>query len=169
MEFKDVLHQLEQSKEFVAWRKDHEQSFLAHGFLLLDEANKDSWQIGYYNHDGTMTTFVASENHVEVIPDQEVLRSDHDILPLQEKEVVFGVEDVLKKGREYHHLHHPREVVLKQFFILQEAPTGALYNLTFFFQSMKTLNMKFSATTGELLSHSFQSLMEFDKGPQATS
>lgn len=163
MEFKDILHSLEKSKEFVAWRKNHDESFLAHGFLLLDEANKDDWQIGYYNPDGTMTTFVASEKHVEVIPDQEVLRSDTDILPLQPKEVVFTVEDVLKKGREYHQLHHPREVVLKQFFILQESPTGAIYNLTFFFQSMKTLNMKFSATTGELVSHSLQSLMEFDK------
>ena len=166
MEFPHVIKSLQQKKEFKEWHKDHAKSILAHGFLLLDEANKDDWQVGYYNEDGTITTFVTSEHHVEIIPNQEVLRSDHDILALRPDHVVFPVAELLKKAREYHQLHYPRETVLKQFFIIQEAPTDAIYNLTFFFQSMKTLNLKFSAVTGELLSDSYQSLMEFDKKPE---
>ncbi|MBI4145167.1 PepSY domain-containing protein [Candidatus Woesearchaeota archaeon] len=163
MELKDVLRTLEQSKEYSAWRKEHAKSFLAHAFLLLDEANKDTWQLGYYNPEDTITTFVVSAKYVEIIPDQEILRSDNAILELKPEDVVIGHESALKTAKEQHVLQHPREIPLKTFFIIQNNEGKAIYNITYFFQSMKTLNLKIDAKDGKLLSQSFQTLMEFDK------
>ncbi|MBI4151094.1 PepSY domain-containing protein [Candidatus Woesearchaeota archaeon] len=160
MEFKDALMHLEKSKEFVSWRKEH-KGFLAHAFKLLDDANADTWQLGYYDG-STITTFVVSARFIEVIPDQEILRSEHAIEELDVTHVKISSEDALKTAREFHQLHHPREMTLKQFFIIQKLPSGVVYNVTFFFQSMKTLNVKIDAASGKVVQHSFQSLMEMD-------
>ena len=164
MELKDVLQHLGKAAEFVEWRKGHAESYLAHAFVLLDEANKDAWHIGYFTPEtDRMTTFIVSLRHIEVVPDQEILRSEQAILELNPADVTLGHEAALKKAEEYHHLHHPREIPLKKFFILQSLDGKAVYNITFFFQSMKTLNLKLSAADGHAVSHSFQTLMEFDR------
>jgi len=164
MELKGILEKLHQSKEFKDWEKEHGDAFLAHGFMLLDEANKDSWQIGYFSPDkDSMTTFVVSERFVETVPDQEILKSEHGLKELKPDDIKVGHEKALSKADEYHHLHHPREVSLKKFFIIQQFHDEPVYNVTFFFQSLKTLNIKISATTGEITHHTFQTLMEFDK------
>ncbi|HSU73201.1 MAG TPA: hypothetical protein VLJ21_05120 [Candidatus Binatia bacterium] len=162
MEFNAIIKDLHASKEFKAWKKEHSESYLAHAFMLLDDANKDTWQVGFYNSDNTITTFVVSRI-VEVIPNQEILRSDHEILELKPQEVTLAYEAALKQATEFRILHHPREVPLKTFFIIQQLPSGAVYNITFFFQSMKTLNVKLAAGDGKIVSHSFQTLMEFDR------
>lgn len=163
MEVNDVLKELHAGKEYKAWKKEHAESYLAHAFMLLDDANKDTWQIGYYNPDNTMTTFVVTPKIIEVIPDQEILRSENVILELQPKEVTLAYEAALKLATEFRVLQHPREVPLKTFFIIQQLESGAVYNITFFFQSMRTLNLKLAAADGKVLHHSLQTLMEFDK------
>jgi hypothetical protein len=163
MEINDVLKDLHASKEFKDWKKGHAKSYLTHGFMLLDDANKDTWQLGYYNPENTITTFVVSPKIIEVIPDQEILRSDHEILELQPKDVTLEYEKALKLATEFRVLQHPREVPLKTFFIIQQLPQGAVFNITFFFQSMKTLNVKLAGSDGKVVSNSFQTLMEFDK------
>ena len=161
MELKDALGHLHKSKEFKEWKG---KGVLAHAFKLLDEANEDSWQLGFYDKDAEkITTFVVSPRFVEVIPDQDILRSETDILELLPAQVTVTSEKALAKATEYHQLHYPREMVLKKFFILQQIESGPVYNITFFFQSMKTLNVKVDAGTCMVLSQSFQSLMEMDK------
>ncbi len=161
MEFHDALKHLEKSKEFVDWRKEH-KGFLAHAFKLLDEANADTWQLGYYDG-STITTFVVSARFIEVIANQEILKSEHAIEELDVSNVKVSSEAALKTAREYHILHYAREMTLKQFFIIQKLPIGVVYNITFFFQSMKTLNLKIDAHSGKIVQESFQSLMELDK------
>jgi len=162
MEFSAVLNELEASNEYKSWKQEHPKSYLAHAFMLMDDANKDTWQLGYYNSDNTITTFMVSPKIIEVIPDQEILRSENEILELS-REISASYEQALKSAAEFRTLHHPREVPLKTFFILQQVPSGPVYNITFFFQSMKTLNVKVSASDGKIVSNSFQALMEFDK------
>ena len=161
MELNDVLAHLHKSKEFTSWKG---KGVLAHAFKLLDEANEDTWQLGFYDKDAEkITTFVVSARFVEVIPDQEILRSEHAIFELNPAHVTVTSEAALKSATEFHHLHHPRELMLKKFFIVQQTEAGPVYNITFFFQSMKTLNLKIDAVSGKVVSHSFQSLMEMDK------
>ena len=161
MEIGEIIKRLQDSKEFTDWKKDN-KGHLAHALLMLDESN--AWQIGYYNPDSdTMTTFIVSDNLIETISNQEILRSEQEIKELQLDDVKIGHEEVLKKAMEYHHLHHPREVILKKFFVIQQFHDETIYNMTFFFQSLKTLNIKISAKTGEIVSHSYQSLIDLDK------
>ena len=46
---------------------------------------------------------------------------------------------------------------------MQKTDLGAIYNITFFTQSFKTINVKVSAITGKVIDHSSQDLMGFDK------
>jgi hypothetical protein len=162
MELKNVLKELQASKEFKDWHKEHKDSILAHAFMLLDDANKDTWQLGFYNKDNTITTFMISPKVIEVIPNQEILRSEQEILRL-DTEISVDYEVALKTASDVRVVEHPREIPLKTFFIIQQLESGPVYNITFFFQSMKTLNVKVSAKDGKVVSSSCQSLMEFDK------
>ena len=162
MELKNVLKELQSSKEFKDWHKEHKESILAHAFMLLDDANKDTWQLGFYNKDNTITTFMISPKIIEVIPDQEILRSEQEILRL-DTEISIEYEAALKTASEFRVSQYKQEIPLKTFFIIQQIPEGPIYNITFFFQSMKTLNVKLSAKDGNVISNSFQSLMEVDK------
>ena len=49
MELKDVLSQLESSKEYQDWRKAHETAYLAHAFVMLDAPNQNTWQVGFFD------------------------------------------------------------------------------------------------------------------------
>jgi hypothetical protein len=165
MELKEVLDLLHESEDFKKWKETDSASFLAHAFVLLDDVNKDTWQMGYFNPEKeTITTFIVSEKHIERIDNQDVLRSQQAILELKVDQVKFNHDDALKKADEYHQQNHPREMALKKFFIIQQMDDHAIYNITYFFQSMKTLNMKINALDGEIIDSSIQALMEFDKG-----
>src|SRR3989344_7731539 len=75
MQFKEAFNKLEQSKEFKDWHQEYPDAFLAHGFILLDELNKDVWQIGYYNkEDDKITTFFVSKDKVQSGTKSEVFK-----------------------------------------------------------------------------------------------
>ncbi|MBU1004502.1 MAG: hypothetical protein KJ561_01600, partial [Nanoarchaeota archaeon] len=65
MEIKDVLARLRDDKGFKQWKKENPNSFLAHIFKLLDEANQNDWQIGFYNKDDTITSFIITPNEIK--------------------------------------------------------------------------------------------------------
>ena len=75
MEFKEVVSAVENSTEFKEWRKSN-TDFLAHAFVLLDEANKNIWQIGYLNEaEKKATTFIFENGVISLVPPQEILES----------------------------------------------------------------------------------------------
>ena len=65
MQVKDKLKFLQDSKEFGEWKKKNKESYLAHVFRMLDEANINIWQFGYYNKDDTITTFILEYEEVK--------------------------------------------------------------------------------------------------------
>ncbi len=163
MELKEVLASVEKSSEFKSWRKSHSKAYLAHAFVMMDEANKDSWQIGYFDSENSlMSTFVASSGKIEIIPDQEVFKSEHRIEQLEPDKVKLTVKEALDVAEKHRKENYPKEITAKSFFIIQVVEAhGQVFNITYFTATFKTINIKISTENGKVLHHSCETLAAF--------
>jgi len=163
MELKDVLAKLESSDEFASWNTHHKNAFLAHAFVMLDDANRNTWQVGYYDEEqGLMSTFVVSGEKIDLIPDQEVLKADQRILPLKPEDVVIPLADALAAAQKAKLEHYPQEQIAKTFFIIQHVEAhGPVFSITYFTAAFKTINIKISSKKGTVEHHSIQALAAF--------
>lgn len=161
MELNEILQKLQESSEFKEWKQKHPDAFLAHAFVMMDETNKNVWQLGYYNKEkNTMTTFVVNDE-IKVIPDQEILQSDTEIKPLNASNVKLTVKEALNKAEEVKKEHYPKELTAKTFFIIQHMNNEDVFNITFFTMAFKTINIKLSVLDGKVITHSIQVLAKF--------
>ena len=162
MDLHETLAKLTRSVIFKDWHKDNSKYFLAHAFVMLDEANKGIWQIGFYNPEKErMITFIISDKGIQHTEEQEVLRSEAEILALKPEEVTHSVEDALKTAKACLQENYRGEKPIKEFFIIQHAEGHAMFNITYFMQSLKTINIKIDAKTGKIFKHTMQNLAEF--------
>jgi len=163
MELHDVLIVLEKSAAFKDWRTMHPDAFLAHAFVMLDEPNQHIWQVGYFDEaKNTMSTFVVQGTSIDLIPDQDVLKAEQRITPLNPADVTLPVAEALAIAQKTRMQHYAREQPAKTFFIIQHLPEhGSVFNITFFTASFKTINIKLSTKDGAVVHHSMQSLASF--------
>ncbi|MDO8660999.1 MAG: hypothetical protein Q7K43_03855 [Candidatus Woesearchaeota archaeon] len=164
MDFHTVLSLLQASQDWKNWHATHEDGFLAYGFVLFDDANKDAWQIGYFcSNIDRMTTFIISPDKISVGPESEVMKDESGVLPLQLTEVKIDDIIAMNCANQARIKSFSAEHPLKIFFILQTLQIGTIYNVTFLTKSLRTLNFKISAQTGEIIAHSAESLVQMDK------
>ena len=76
MKIKEAVAKVEGNSEFKNWHKKNSKSYLAHIFKIVDEANENIWQIGYYNKEGTVTTFVLEEEELKMIDAEEIFQKE---------------------------------------------------------------------------------------------
>lgn len=162
MEIKEVLLELELNSEFKQWRKSHSDDFLAHAFVMLDEANIDSWQIGFFNSkQNQMTTFIIEKDSLKMIPDQEILKSDIGIFALSADEVKVSIHAALNLATQILRREYSGKKCIKTFFIIQQLRDVPVYNITFFTQDFKTINIKINAANETILHHSMSAVADF--------
>jgi len=162
MDLHETLARLTRSPIFKEWHSKNHNYFLAHAFVMLDEANKNTWQIGFYNAEKErMVTFVITGANIQHTEDQEVLKESAVIQPLKPEEVTLTVENALKTAKDCLEQNYRGEKPMKEFFIIQHAEEHSMFNITYFTQSLKTINIKIDAKTGKIFKHSMQSLAEF--------
>lgn len=160
MELKAAFEKLEKSSKFKNWKKTHADSFLAHAFVMLDEANKDIVQLGFFDKSSDMmTSFLVEPGKISEMPESEVFKSEQEIMPLAMGEVKLTDEKALAIAEDYRTKNHPAELPIKTFFIVQHLDIGCVFNITFFTKSLKTLNLKISVVDGKILKHSLEPLI----------
>lgn len=161
MDFHASLAKLTRSPVFKEWHGKNKDAFLAHGFLMLDEANKDMWQFGFYEEKKErMVTFLVGET-IKHTEEQEVLKSEGTIDKLPVNDVKITPEEALVTFKKIISENYKSEIPLKQFFIVQHAEGHTMYNMTVFTQSFKTVNVKIDAKTGNVIKHDMQVLADF--------
>lgn len=165
MDYQKLVEKLEALKEFKEYKKNSPAFYLVHIFSMEDASNKGLYQLGYLNpKNDRITSFTVGQGKVEINPESEVLKEpEATIFPLDMQKVKLTEEEMLKivtefKNKEYASIHG-----LKKFYILQHLDIGQLFNFTLLTLDFKTLNIKVDAATGEILRHSMQALMDFDK------
>ncbi|MCX6708408.1 MAG: PepSY domain-containing protein [Candidatus Woesearchaeota archaeon] len=159
MDIHTTLAKLTRHPIFKEWHEKNKEYYLAHAFVMLDEANKNCVQVGFYNPEKErMVTFFVSDD-VQKTDEQEVLRSEGTIQPLRPEEVKLTIEEALqiaeKCFKEY------KEIAIKHFFIIQNTEGHTMFNITYFTQSLKTVNIKIDANSGKIIKHSVQNLAQF--------
>ncbi|MEA2036358.1 MAG: hypothetical protein U9O94_02535 [Nanoarchaeota archaeon] len=162
MEITNVLKRLREDNKFKEWEKKNKDSFLAHIFKMLDDANKDDWQIGFYNKDDTMTTFQLTPSEVNIVAPENIFkRPEAKIEKLDEDKIKLDISNALQTAEKIQTTEYKSETPFKIITILQKLDIGQVYNITYVTQTFKVLNLKIDCTTGEVLKKKLSSIMEF--------
>ena len=158
----DELKKLEKSKIFKDWKSKHAKAYLAHCFKMFDEANKEFWQIGYYNPETNLITVFVVGKDIAKNEDAEVFKEQEKLVQQLNINDVSVFEDLaMQKAEEVLAKEYKGSSIFKKFMILQHLENhGQIWNVTFITNQFKTINVKISASTGKLESHKQVSLIE---------
>ncbi|MFH1641803.1 MAG: hypothetical protein ABIC04_02795 [Nanoarchaeota archaeon] len=161
MQAKEIINRIENDEKFKEWKKENYASSLVHIFKMFDEANKDEWQVGFYNPDDTITTFVLLPEGIKIIPPVEIFKKpDAKVLKLTIEDVKIEMDNALLTAKKFQEKEYPREIATKEMVILQKLELGQVYNVTFVTHAFNTLNIKIDSRSGEVLKHELISLTD---------
>jgi len=168
MNFQTLVGDLEANEAFKEFRKNYPEFYLVHVFAMQDKENEGIYQIGYLNpKTDRITTFTVGGDKIAINPESEILKDpEGTIFPLDISKVALTETELLVIVKEYVQKEYPQAHALKRFYILQHLDIGQVFNVTYLTLDFKTLNIKIDSSTGEILTHSLKSLMDFDKGAQ---
>lgn len=159
---KDYLKILEDDPFFQEWNKENPDSYLCHCFKMVDEANEKEWQIGFYNKDDTITTFVVREDSVQKMDPSEIFKKpESKVKELNADDIGIDEAKAIEAAKAHAKKNFSKEVLAKTILILQNLDIGVVYNITFVTVAMNTLNIKVDAKSGKILDDKLTSLMDF--------
>lgn len=159
MKVMDVVKKLEKSSKFKELNK---KSYLAHLFKMMDDLNKDIWQVGYYNEDGTITTFIIEKKDIKVVPEQEVFqKTKRKVKKLDIDKVKIDLDKALDIAKDLQQKKFSGNTPLKIMVVLQNIANHIVYNITYITNSFNTLNMKIDAINGKVISYELTPMLQF--------
>ncbi len=159
---KKIIEEIEKSKIFNDFREKNNEAYLAHAFFLLDEANKDIVQIGYFNKaSDKITTFVFEKGRISKNPEADVFKEQKSVIKrLDILKVKIEVGKAIAIADGLHDQKYSKEAVIKKIAILQHLPVGQVWNITYLLSNFKTLNIKIDSANGNVLEDTVSSLVE---------
>lgn len=160
MDIKEAFGKLENDPEFKEWQNSNKKSYLVHFFKIADEQNKDIMQIGYYNPDDTITTFVVEKEDIKIIPEQEVFKkTKQKIKKLDINEIKIGFDKSLEIAEDFQKNNSKENEPAKIMVVIQNISGKAVYNVSYITKTCNALNMKIDASSGKLMSHELINLV----------
>ena len=160
MRLKEVVERLEKDSEFKSWKEKNKKSYLAHVFQMMDKP--EEFQIGYYNHDNTVTTFVLEEDDITIHPNQEIFQKEKKkVGKLHFKKVKFDVEKALEIAKEFQQKELEGNDPAKIMIVLQNIANHTIYNVTYITGNFNTLNIKIDADDEKIVSHELTPMLQF--------
>ena len=167
MKLKDIIEKLEADSEFAKWKQENPDCFLAHAFMMMDQANANVWQIGFYNPEtDKITTFIIEGDDIKISPEAAIFkRPDAKVEKLDVSKVEIGSVEAIETAEKVMEQDYPKAVPMKMFFIIQSLPEhGTVYNITFITHDFKTVNIRISSEDGKVLLHKIDSILDMKKG-----
>ena len=157
----EAYEEIINSDEFKDWRKKNPETYLAHAFTMLDENNKGSWQIGFYDKKTDRMTSFEKKEKITVTENEEIFKKEERIKELDMSKVKIDCEKAMQTANELQQKEYKQETPFKKIVILQNIKSGLVWNITFVTQSFKTLNIKIDATTNKVVKYVLTSLMDY--------
>jgi len=159
MEFTQAVKEVEASDLFKDWKKDHEDWYLAHGFLMPQDSL--DWQVGYSNGEEVVT---FTMNPLQLVPAQEVNKIPGSTIPkLDINNVTLSLSDAQDAFEKIHKEKYATEDLFKKIYLLQNIDGKDMYNITGLTRGFKTLNIKV-AMDGSIISEDLTALVEQMQG-----
>lgn len=164
---KESLDAINKSKEFIAYKKKHKDSYLASCFLMADYKAPDtgSWQFDFYSPEKhELDTFKLVEGKLQVEPHQQVFQEKKARLErLDLEKVKVGFVEAIESVTGLLEKEYNSETPVKVIMVLQEIDEGAVWNITTLTASFKVLNAKLDAVSGKITHHAIESIFSFKK------
>jgi hypothetical protein len=162
MKIKEPIEKLEADPEFKGWFKSNRKSYLVHIFKLVDDSNKNIWQIGYYNKDSTITSFVLEESKIKIIPEEEIFQEKRKkVKKLDLGKVKLDIDEALKIAEDFQKKEYKGSDPQKIMLILQNIDGKILYNITYITANFNALNMKIDVSDGSITFHDLSPFVRF--------
>jgi len=160
----EVLGLLQKDRAYKDWAQRH-QAFLTHFFCAIDSQGEPvtKWEIGYWEREtGLITVFSFAEDEAVIVkPADEVFKRETDTVEeLDIKQVRLSLEEVRKIFFARKEDYFPQELLGNGFLILQSWRGKMLWNFTFITKTLKFVNVKINAATGEISEHNSIDLVE---------
>lgn len=156
---KPLLQDLEQSKVFLDWKKEHPKSFLSHFFVQINSELKEktNWDVGYYNpEDDKVTVFYQNEEgeYLQKPSDDVFKKEESTVEELEMEDVKLNLEDAKVGLQKLASEKFSEYVGLlgDGFMILQKLNGQINWSLTLMTKKLTMINVKISAENGDFLS-----------------
>ncbi len=163
MKLESIGH-LMQSSEYKTWKEHNKHAYLVHAVVIEDEANKDTWNIGFFDEKADkITTFIVRNSHVEGMPETESAFKEEGkkISELEIDKVNVDFDKAQKIADEIQNKNYARSKPFKKVFILQNLDKfGNIWNITFITIDFKTINIKINAEDGEVVEHKIVNIIQ---------
>jgi len=161
MELQKALEKLEKNDTYTSWKKQHTDAFLSYCLMTIEKDIKSSWQIGFYQKSGKITTFVI-DSTIKQENEEDVFKKPGNVIePINKDLLKLSFDEINGHAISFQKEKYPQELVNKTIVILQNLESlGTVWNITFITLAFKTLNLKISPDTGKVLAHSLTSIMD---------
>ncbi len=162
MKVKEAVEKVEKDTEFKRWHKKNSKSYLAHVFKIVDEVNGNIWQVGYYNEDGTVTTFLLEGEDLKMLDAEEIFQKEKKkVHRLDLTKVKFDIDEALEIAKKFQEENVKGNDAAKIMLILQNVAGHIIYNITYITLAFNTLNMKIDAANKKVISHELTPMLQF--------
>ncbi|MBT4539625.1 hypothetical protein HOC32_05025 [Candidatus Woesearchaeota archaeon] len=159
----ELFEKITQSDIYKQWQQHH-QGKLSHLFcsITADFQAKGNWEVGFFDQEtGKITVFTDVDGHFVEKPADDVFKQptskvetlDIETVKFSVKDAVNGCKDKLKE-------FFSSEQIGDGFAIIQTYQNTPVWNFSFITKTLKFINVKLNATTGELVDHQEISLVK---------
>ncbi len=159
----EFLKQLQQSDLFKEWKKP--ESYLSHFFCAVsgELKAKTNWEVGFFNKEHNKITVFTSpkEGSFAIKPEDDVFKKEQEVVEELDittvtKTVDEAADIFIAKKKEL----FPNEEVGDGFIVIQTLEGKPLWNFTFITKSLKFINIKINASSGDVESHQAVELVQ---------
>jgi len=162
MKLQDVLEKVESSRVFDHWKKENEASYLCSFFKIVEQEEKDWWQVDFYNpKQDTITSFIKEKEVTLAGKNSKIFKKPNKTVdPLNLDEVSVDIKKALGIAEKLVKEKYEGETATKKIVILQHI-TDTMWNISFITKTLKLVNIKIDASTGDVLEDSMKNILEF--------
>lgn len=150
----ELLTKLKEDELHQNWNKEHPDNFLSHLFCQIDSECKlkSGWETGFFDPvSGKITVFVELENKSFAIkPADDVFKKeDEKVEKLDLNGVKIALPTAIENCQTALKKDFPSEIPGDGFLTLQTINDKVVWNFSFITKSLKFVNVKIDAETGD--------------------
>jgi hypothetical protein len=152
-----TVKKVEASAVFQEFNATNPHHYLVHAFATTTSVAAPL-ELGYYGKETDMIT-VFKGDPVTAMPPEEVFKQGGILAPLDLAAVRLGLPEALVRAEKERAAAYPRHPFMKAICVLQQQE-GPVWNITLVTGTLQMITMRFSATTGMLVSREMRSIMD---------
>ncbi len=150
---------VESSDVFKDFLKDNPDYYLVHLFTSVVNGVRDPWQVGYYSKDADKIVVFTASDSVTVSKPEDVFKESGVVAPLDLSSVKVSFDDAKSVVDSFLASNFYSDKPLRFIVILQVVDSLPVWNITVVSHSLKMINVRVNASSGEIVSSSHHSLM----------